>query len=200
MVWRRNVLKIYRALLFLYPAEFRHEYGEEMELLFAMRLESGPPLRVWLETLADVVVTAPREHLHIFAADLKHSARVLGKAPGFVLAALLAIVLGVCATTTVFSLVHAVLIHSLPYGNPERLVYIWTPAPHVPDLPRERSPFYPDIAAWQKTSHSFTSITTMQRYLAVLHDGNAQRVGGAKGRRVWAIFSRRLKPARSLGA
>jgi putative ABC transport system permease protein len=180
MAWHRTVLKIYRALLFLYPAEFRHEYGEEMELLFAMRLQSESPLRVWSETLADLAITASREHLHILAADLKHNARALGKTPGFVLTALFAIVLGVCATTTVFSLVHAVLIHSFPYRDPERLVYIWTPAPNVPGLPRERSPFYSDIAVWQKTSHSFSSITTMQRYLALLHDGNAQRVGAAK--------------------
>src|SRR5262249_8670348 len=149
-------------------------------LLFAMRLQSESPLRVWSEALADLAITAPREHLHILGADLKHNARTLGKTPGFVLTALLAIVLGVCAPTTVFSPVHAVLIHSLPDGEQEGLVYIWTPAPNVPDLPRERSPFYSDIAAWQKTSHSFSSITTMQRYLAMLRDGNAQRVGAAK--------------------
>jgi putative ABC transport system permease protein len=174
------VHKSYRALLFVYPAEFRHEYGAEMERLFALRLQNEPPLRVWLETLADAAVTAPREHLHILAADLRHGARALSKTPGFIFAALLAIVLGVCATTTVFSLVHAVLLRSLPYGNPERLVYAWTPAPRVPDLPRERPPFYSDLQAWRKLSHSFTDITAMQRYLAMLHDGSAQRVGAAK--------------------
>src|SRR5579864_6242769 len=152
MGWRRNVLRTYRVLLLLYPAEFRHEYGEEMERLFAMRLESEPRFRVLLETLADAAITAPAEHLHILAADLRHGVRALGKTPGFVVAALLAIVLGVCATTTIFSLVHAVLLRSLPYGNPERLVYVWTPAPRVSDLPRERSPFYSDILAWQQKS------------------------------------------------
>jgi hypothetical protein len=47
MAWHRAALRLYRALLFLYPAEFRHEYGEEMELLFAVRLRSESPLRVW---------------------------------------------------------------------------------------------------------------------------------------------------------
>ena len=36
MVWRRNALRAYRALLFFYPVEFRQEYGGEMEALFAM--------------------------------------------------------------------------------------------------------------------------------------------------------------------
>jgi len=79
--------------LFLYPAEFRHEYGEEMESLFETRLKREPHLRLWLEAFADVAITAPREHLHILADDLRHGARVLAKTPRFVIAALLAIVL-----------------------------------------------------------------------------------------------------------
>jgi hypothetical protein len=180
MVWRPNVHKTYRALLFLYPAEFRHEYGEEMERLFAQRLQTEPHVRLWLEALSDVALTAPKEHLLILAADLRHSVRALRKTPAFVMAAMFEIVLGVCATTTVFSLVNAVLIRSLPYGNPQRLVYMWTPAPSIPDLPREQSPFYSDVLAWRRMSHSFTNITAMQRYLAILNDGSAQRVGAAK--------------------
>src|SRR5579863_5963750 len=64
----------YRALLFFYPAEFRHEYGGEMQHLFAMRLAQEPRLRLWLEVLADVASTAPKEHLHILAGDLSHGA------------------------------------------------------------------------------------------------------------------------------
>jgi hypothetical protein len=44
MVWRRNALRAYRALLFAYPSEFRHEYGDEMERLFAMRLDTKTSL------------------------------------------------------------------------------------------------------------------------------------------------------------
>src|SRR5438105_7885967 len=90
MGWRQNALRAYRALLFVYPAEFRHEYGAEMESLFAMRLGTEPHLRLWLEILADVAFTAPREHLHILADDLRYGARVLAKTPGFVIAAFLA--------------------------------------------------------------------------------------------------------------
>src|SRR4051812_5189081 len=117
MVSRQKGLRAYRALLFIYPAEFRHEYGDEMEHLFAMRFEREPHFRLWLDVIADAALTAPGEHLHILASDLRHGARVLAKNPRFVLAALLAIVLGVSATTTVFSLIDAVLIRSLPYGN-----------------------------------------------------------------------------------
>jgi putative ABC transport system permease protein len=153
----------------------------------AWRLNAHRPYRALLYLY-------PTELRH--SADFKHGVRALGKTPGFVLAALLAIVLGVCATTTVFSLVHAVLLRSLPYETPERLVYIWTPSPRVPDLPRERSPFYSDILAWQHTSGSFSSITTMQRYVAVLHDGSAQRIGAA---RVLGNFFQTLGTSPQLG-
>src|ERR1700733_12908991 len=99
--------------------------------------------------------TTLREHLHILAGDLRRAARVLTHAPGFALAALLAIVLGVTSTTVVFSLINAVLIRSLPYGNVHRLVYLWTPAVHTAGLPRELGPYYSDVAAWQRGSKSF---------------------------------------------
>src|SRR5579871_3702935 len=112
---RRPAVRIYRVLLFAYPAEFRHEYAAEMEQLFARRLESEPRLRVWLDTFRDIADTAPREHMHILAADLRYGARIIAKSPGFTAVALLAMALGIGATTAVFSLINAVLIRSLPY-------------------------------------------------------------------------------------
>jgi hypothetical protein len=90
-------------LLLAYPAEFRDEYAEEMERLFAERLAAEPPIGICMAALADVAIAAPREHLHILAGDLRHSLRIFAKAPGFVCAALLALALGVSASTTIFS-------------------------------------------------------------------------------------------------
>ncbi len=151
-----------------------------MEHLFEGRLATEPHVRLWLEVVSDVVMTAPKEHLDILASDLRHGARVLAKTPGFVFTALFAIVLGVSATTTVFSLINAVLIRSLPYSNPGRLVYMWTPIPRAVGIPRERQPFYADLVAWRKLSHSFENITAMRRYIALLNGKNPQRVAAAK--------------------
>ena len=124
--------------------------------------------------------TSLGEHLRILASDLQRGARVLAKAPGFVTAALLTIVLGVTSTTVVFSLINAVLIRSLPYGNAERLVYMWTPVPGTAGLPREIGPYYSDVIAWQRNSKSFEAITALQRYMPLLTDGSPQRVAGAR--------------------
>jgi putative ABC transport system permease protein len=180
MDWRPSGLKVYRALLLAYPAEFRHEYAGEMESLFAERLRRESPVGLWLAVLADVATTAPREHFHILAGDLRHSIRVFAKAPGFLCAALLALALGVGAATTVFSLINAVLIRSLPYGDPQRLTYLWSPLPRYESVPHELGPSFADVLAFRTMSRSFTAITAFQQRMVTLSDGgDAIRIGGA---------------------
>ncbi|MGC2661024.1 MAG: ABC transporter permease, partial [Bryobacteraceae bacterium] len=136
------------------------------------------------------------EHLRTLANDLRHACRALMKSPSFSATALLAIILGVCTTTSVFSLVKAVLLRSLPYGNPERLLYLWTPLPGAPGFGKEISPSYADLLAWQRLSRSFADITAVQRYAAYLDEGRLQRIGVA---RILGNFARTLEIRPALG-
>jgi len=181
MAWRRSAVKIYRALLFVYPAEFRHEYAVEMEQVFEDRLAHEPRLRVWLDVLMDLALTAPKEHLHILVADLRYAARVAAKSPAFTFVALLAMALGIGATTSVFSLINAVLIRSLPYEDPQRLVYIWTPIPRIKNLPAEMSPGTADFYTFREGARSFSELTMFsQARLTLVRPGESRRVGAAK--------------------
>ena len=57
--------------------------------------------------------------------DLVHACRLLAKAPGFALAAVGTLALGVGANTAIFSVVNALLIEPLPYREASRLVFVW---------------------------------------------------------------------------
>ena len=57
--------------------------------------------------------------------DLRYGARMLFKNPGVTLVAIIALTLGIGANTAIFSVVHSVLLRSLPYQNGEELAIVW---------------------------------------------------------------------------
>jgi putative ABC transport system permease protein len=91
--------------------------------------------------------------------DLRYGFRNLLRTPGFFITAVLALALGIGATTAIFSLVDGVVLRPLPYEEPERLVSLWEAnrdrgLNHEPVSPvnfldyRALTQVFDDAAAW----------------------------------------------------
>jgi predicted permease len=113
--------------------------------------------------------------------DLRYGVRTLRRSPGFAITAVLTLALGIGACTAVFSLVNAVLLRSLPYGEPERLVYLYTPIP-IFHLPAEVfSPSNADFLDIERQSHSYADMTLFgQSVFNLGSSGKASRVLAAR--------------------
>ena len=119
------MIRLYCALLRLYPSSFRMEYGEEMTAVFAHAWTTASPLGkagLLLRTIADEVLNALGVHRAILIADLRYTARTLNRTRGFALTAILVTALGVGANTGAFSVADFVLLRPLPFPDPDRLV------------------------------------------------------------------------------
>src|ERR1700678_2497688 len=66
-----------------------------------------------------------------FLFDLRHAFRMLLRSPGFSLIVIATIALGVGATTAIYSVIDATLLHALPYPNPSELVRLEANLPGV---------------------------------------------------------------------
>ena len=91
--------------------------------------------------------------LDTFIQDVRYGLRSLLKKPGFTLTAVIALGLGIGANTAIFSVINAVLLRSLGYPNPEKIVMLWEKNVARQSLQNVVSPG--NFLSWQKQSTSF---------------------------------------------
>jgi MacB-like periplasmic core domain len=91
--------------------------------------------------------------------DLRFALRQLRKSPGFALTTIVTLALGIGATTTIFSLVNAVLLRPLPLPEQDRLVWLQIEnRTSGAALPGNVS--YPDFFDWRSQQRSFSGIAS----------------------------------------
>jgi predicted permease len=183
-----------RGLFRSRPAE--SDFSSELESHIALHTEDGirsgltpaEARRQALIQLGGVEQTrlAHRERrtvpwLESLIQDTHYGMRTLRRSPGFTITAVLTLALGIGACTAIFSLVNAVLIRSLPYGDPSRLVYLYTPNPQFKLPPEVFGPAYADLYDLKKESQSFQDMTAFgQSVFSLATQGAAQRVSAAR--------------------
>jgi len=67
--------------------------------------------------------------LDFLSADLRDALRGFVRHPGFVIAAIVSLALGIGANTAIFSVASALLLRPLPYADADRLVILWNRSP-----------------------------------------------------------------------
>ena len=88
--------------------------------------------------------------------NMQFALRQLRRSPGFTLVAVVIMALGIGANTAIFSIVHAVLLEPLPFGDIDRLVQVWHTPPQAsfPGM-KKFSVSAANFLDWQKQSAAF---------------------------------------------
>ncbi len=114
-----------------------------------------------------------------FMTDLRFAWRSLWKNPGLTLIAVIALALGIGANTAIFSVVYGVLLKTLPFPDPLRVIRLVDSNPSA-GLPRfSTSP--PDFADWRAQNTVFSHLAANQRdNLNLTGDGDPERLRAAR--------------------
>lgn len=124
--------------------------------------------------------------------DVRYGARTLARAPGFAIMAILVMALGIGATTSLFTIVRAVLLKPLPFRDSDQLVMVYE---HFRNDPGgsgfNYNPVSPaDFRDWRQQTHGFQDMAAWRSWGANLTGEHAElpevvQAAGAS----WNLFS-----------
>lgn len=147
------------------------ELGSFVEQLTAEKMTAGLPARAarraaMIELGGSDVVKEEVRSVRVGARvdqvlrDAKYALRGLARNPGFAAAAILALALGIGVTTSIFSLVHGVLLRPLPYPEPHELQRVWLS--NLPQGIEKDIISYPHLRAWRERSRTVEHIVAVR--------------------------------------
>jgi putative ABC transport system permease protein len=107
--------------------------------------------------------------------DIRYGLRVLLKNPGFTAIAIFSLALGIGANTTIFSVVDALLLKSLPYKDPNSIILVWGTDRSTGEDRGQVS--FTDAEDWRAQNHVFEELATYTDWKPLLSGlGEAERI------------------------
>ncbi|MBZ5536356.1 MAG: ABC transporter permease [Acidobacteriia bacterium] len=91
-----------------------------------------------------------------FFKDLRFGIRGLLKSPGFTAIAVITLALGIGANCAIFSVVNAIFIRTLPFQDPDRLIWVWDVQPQ----PKQAPASYPEFVDWRNMNQVFEQMSS----------------------------------------
>src|SRR5918997_2130992 len=111
--------------------------------------------------------------------DVRYGFRMLLKSPGVTAAAVVSLALGIGANTAIFSVVNSILLKSLPYAEPDRIVLLWGDSPAQGNHRNQVSAT--DVHDWHSQNKVFEEVSTFSGWSATfLGAGEPERVPGTQ--------------------
>ena len=119
-----------------------------------------------------------RERVHEFLDDVRYAVRGLMRNPGFAVIAILTLAIGIGANTSIYSAVDALLLRSLPFGDPAQLMDIvqWTDVRAGEDGAVAWS--YPKFGFFRDQQRSFSSVAAYVPMQTIVTGNEPERIGG----------------------
>src|SRR3954462_8450583 len=104
-------------------------------------------------------------------SDLRYAFRQLIKSPSFTATAIIALALGIGATTAMFAVIYAFLLRPLPYANPDQLVMLQSRGITTGN---DLGVNYLDFLDWKKQNASFSDLA----FFNLRWNGTVESPGG----------------------
>jgi putative ABC transport system permease protein len=116
----------------------------------------------------------------MFIQDLRFAVRSFLRSPRFTVPAVIALALGIGATSAIFSVVRGVMLEPLPYRDPDRIVAVWE---NRLDRNRPRNVIAPaNFVAWRDRATSFEFLGMVQRSTQnIITNGLPEELAGFRG-------------------
>jgi len=169
---------IYRSFSFINKQRIDEELDEELRFCLELETEANTRRGMSPEEARraarlkiggpETIKEACRDErgfplLESFFQDVRHGFRSLLRTPGFAIAAVSMLALGIGANTAMFSVVKAVLLNPLPYADAGKLVWVGSMSfPNFDDLRNEQTSLV-KLAAWDYAELNLTGGSTPLR-------------------------------------